>query len=214
MTDHHDHDGSRGSSLPRPGHTDTVDAWDARYRDARDAGGTIWSQSPNAWVEATLAELPVGTALDLGAGEGRNALWLAARGWRVTAVDYSEQGIATGRSRAESEGLDLDWVVADLREWRTDARFDVVLLSYVHIGAEALAAVVRAAPLVPGGTLAIIGHDRTNRVGGPSDPAILLDPDELADAAAGLEILTVGRVERETPNGVALDTVLVARAPL
>ncbi|MDM4762119.1 class I SAM-dependent methyltransferase [Galbitalea sp. SE-J8] len=193
--------------------TDTAAAWDARYRDARSAGGTIWSRSPNAWVEATLADLPPGRALDLGAGEGRNALWLAARGWRVTAVDYAEQGVATGRSRAESEGLELEWVVADLREWRTDARFDLVLLSFVHIGAEALATVVRAAPLAPGGTLAIIGHDRTNTVGGPPDRTILLDPDELTDAAAALEIVTVGRVERPTPEGVALDTVLVARAP-
>jgi SAM-dependent methyltransferase len=188
-------------------------AWDARYREARAHGASTWSHAPNAWVASTLSALPPGSALDLGAGEGRNALWLASVGWRVTAVDYSEEGVATGRERAESAGLTLDWVVADLRDWTTSERFDLVLLSYVHIGSAALAAVIRSVPLAPGATLAIIGHDRTNTVGGPADPAILLDPDELAAAAAHLDILEVGRVERATPDGIAIDTVLVARAP-
>jgi SAM-dependent methyltransferase len=202
MTEH-THDGPSG--------TEGVPAWDERYRSARDGGGTTWSSTPNAWVERTLAPLSPGSALDLGAGEGRNALWLASRGWRVTAVDYSAEGVATGRDRAEHDGLDIDWAVADVRDWRAPHPYDLVLLSFVHLGADALARLIRSAPLAPGGVLAIIGHDRTNTVGGPADASILLDPDELADAAAHLAIETVGRVERPTPEGTALDTVLVAR---
>jgi SAM-dependent methyltransferase len=189
--------------------TDDAHGWDARYGSARAAGGTEWSATPNAWVERTLGPLAPGTALDLGAGEGRNALWLAGRGWRVTAVDYSAEGIATGRSRAGD--FDLEWVVADITTWRAPRLYDVVLFSFVHIAADEFAQLIRSAPLAPGGTLAIIGHDVTNSVGGPSDRSILLDPARLADAAAHLEIVTSGRVERETPHGVAVDAVLVAR---
>lgn len=197
----HDHDG----------HTDTAHAWDERYGSARAAGGTTWSQEPNAWVEATLRQLTPGTALDLGAGEGRNALWLASRGWRVTAVDYSAQGIATGRSRDPEQSV--EWVVADITTWSAPSRYDLVLFSFVHIPGASFDALIRDAPLAPGGTLAIIGHDVTNTVGGPSDRGILLDPVRMADAAAGLDIVTAGRVERVTAQGTAIDAVLVARSP-
>lgn len=189
--------------------TDDAPGWDARYHDARVTGQTTWSPTPNAWVEATVAGLAPGSALDLGAGEGRHALWLAGRGWRVTAVDYSAEGIETGRSRAGL--LDVDWVVGDARTWRPSRLYDLVLLAYLHIPHADLARVIGDVPLARGGTLAVIGHDETNTVGGPSDASILLSPDRLRDAAAGLEIVTADRIERSTPNGVALDTVLVAR---
>src|SRR5207244_12631949 len=69
-------------------------AWDERYRSAE----LVWGVRPNRWVERELADLPPGRALDLACGEGRNALWLAARGWQVTAVDFS--AVALDKARA------------------------------------------------------------------------------------------------------------------
>src|SRR3954464_7717573 len=89
-----------------------AEEWDERYREGR-----LWSVEPNAWVAETLADVPPGDAVDLGAGEGRNALWLASRGWRVTAVDFAEAGLAVGRSRASEAGLDVQWAAADARTW-------------------------------------------------------------------------------------------------
>ncbi len=77
-------------------------SWDARY------AGTdhVWSAEPNALAAELVADLPPGRALDLAAGEGRMALWLAARGWTVTALDFSAVGLAKGQARAEQDGLD------------------------------------------------------------------------------------------------------------
>ena len=71
-----------------------ADAWDVRYRESE----LVWSPGPNQFVEAELADLPPGRALDLAAGEGRNAIWLAEQGWQVTAVDFSQAGLDKGRS--------------------------------------------------------------------------------------------------------------------
>src|SRR4051812_45026447 len=84
--------------------TDAVRAteWDERYTARRQ-----WSDGPNALVGSLLDGVPPGDAVDLGAGEGRHALWLAARGWRVTAVDFSAVGL--GRGSAQAGGGDVAW---------------------------------------------------------------------------------------------------------
>src|SRR4051812_9854296 len=89
-------------------------AWDERYA-AAELG---WSASPNRFVAAELADLSPGRALDLAAGEGRNALWLAERGWQVTAVDFSRVGLEKARAlqRRHPRGaqLQVEWVHADV----------------------------------------------------------------------------------------------------
>lgn len=194
------------------------DFWDARYAAAAAADDTVWSLEPNAWIAATVGELPVGTAVDLGAGEGRNALWLASLGWRVTAVDFSAVGLETGRRRAESLGLDVMWVTADATIWVAPEPVDLVVMAYLQLPVAAFAAAVARATesLAPGGTLAVISHDRDNiarGVGGPQDPALLTTVDELAAAASGLAIERCEQFERVTATGTAIDTVLVARCP-
>jgi SAM-dependent methyltransferase len=95
-----------GHAPDRPGGpAHDAGTWDARYTQAAQDSGTVWSLTPNATVHSLLADAEPGTAVDLGAGEGRNAIWLAGRGWNVTAVDFSEAGQATGRTRADSVGL-------------------------------------------------------------------------------------------------------------
>lgn len=197
----------------------TLPDWDQRYRD-RPA---MWGREPNATIVAELTDLPPGRALDLGAGDGRHARWLAARGHRVVAVDGSQVAVDQLRAAAAAEGLDIDARVADLTDphaW-PDGPFDVVLLAYLHLPRAQLAAVHRlaAARLAPRGTLLLVGHDRTNLTdgtGGPPDPDVLTDPDEVRDdlRAAGLRTVTARRIRRPvaTEDGTvdAIDTLVRA----
>lgn len=186
--------------------------WDARY------AGTdrLWSATPNATVERVLRGLPPGRALDLGAGEGRHATWLAGLGWQVTALDFSAVGTERGRAGERSLGAGhppVDWVVADVLAWAPPdgAQFDLVLVSFLHLPADVFG---RARSwLTPGGRLVVVGHALRNLsdgVGGPSDPTLLHTQAQLAAAAEGMEVEQLGEVLRDTPDGTAIDLCLVA----
>ena len=103
-----------------------ADAWDQRYAAAE----RVWSVEPNVWLAQVARDLSPGRALDLACGEGRNAVWLAERGWRVTAVDFSAVALARGRAGSE----EVEWVEADVRAWAppVDA-FDLVAIVYLHL---------------------------------------------------------------------------------
>lgn len=187
--------------------------WDAKYA----ATDRLWSATPNATVAEVVAPLPPGRALDLGAGEGRHAAWLASHGWRATAVDFSAVGIDRGRAGAAEEGLDVDWVVADVLTWTPPPGtvYDLVIVAFIHLPDDVLARARRW--LAPGGRLVVVGHDLrnlTDGVGGPQDPALLHTEDEHRRAAEGLTVERLEEVLRETPDGTAIDRVLVARAPM
>jgi SAM-dependent methyltransferase len=167
-------------------------------------------------VERVVGGWPPGTALDLGAGEGRHALWLAERGWRVTAVDFSSVGIERGRVLARERGLDVDWVVADATTWTPEEgrTHDLVLVAYLHLPEDVLSRAARW--LAPGGALVVVGHalrNLTEGVGGPQDPAILHTTEQLRAAATGLDVERCEEVVRATDTGDAIDVVLVARRP-
>jgi len=186
--------------------------WDRRYEAA-----SVWSLEPNAWIAATLAGLSPGAAVDLGAGEGRNAIWLASLGWQVTAVDFAGVGLARGAARAKELGLEVTWVTADATTWVPPQVVDLVVVAYLQLPAPQLASTIgnAAGYLAPGGTLALIGHDRDNLrrgVGGPQDPAVLHTVEELLTAASGLDIIECAQFERVTAEGTAIDSVLVAKA--
>ena len=192
--------------------------WDARY-----AAAPVWSQGPNAVVADLLAPLPPGRAVDLGAGEGRHALWLTERGWEVTAVDFSAAGLARGRRLAEERGLDVRWEVADVTAWQPAEPVDLILVAYLQLPEQVLDGILRRAAtwLVPGGHLLVIGHDRANLErghGGPQDPEVLHTAQMLAAAAERLEVLDLEQVERPvtTEEGprTAVDTLLMARRPV
>jgi ubiquinone/menaquinone biosynthesis C-methylase UbiE len=189
-------------------------AWDQRYRDAQ----WIWGLTPNRFVAEELDARPPGRALDLACGEGRNALWLARQGWRVTAVDFSEVALEKGRKRAASDGaLDIEWVVADVTGYEPAARgFDLALVAYLHLSPADLDVVLRraAGALAPGGMALVVGHDVTNvaeGVGGPQDPWILYTPEAVAASLESLRIEKAGRVRRivEGETELAIDTLVV-----
>jgi 2-polyprenyl-3-methyl-5-hydroxy-6-metoxy-1,4-benzoquinol methylase len=195
-------------------------SWDKRYADS----DLVWSADPNQFFAAELFDLPAGRALDLGAGEGRNAMWLANHGWEVTAVDFSAVAIDKARAIAESRDLSVNWVVADISDYVPDAgSFDLVALVYIHLQPAVHDHVLRGAAtaLAPGGTLLVIGHDRTNiaeGVGGPQDPSVLFTPDEVVADLEGLEVVRAERVYRTvaTSGGdqVAIDALIRATRPL
>lgn len=200
-----EHDQARGGARP-PGHD--AAHWDERYAESE----RLWSAHPNATVADVVERMQPGRALDVGAGEGRHAAWLASRGWQVTAVDFSAVGISRGR--AETAGLDIDWVVDDVRTWEPPAgtTFDLVLVAYLHLADDVLGRL--AAWVAPGGSLVILGHalrNLTEGVGGPQDPRLLHTEEQLAAAAQGLQVERLGEVLRPTAEGHAIDLLLVAR---
>lgn len=184
--------------------------WDARYLARRQ-----WSDGPNALVAELVGDLPAGRAVDLAAGEGRHALWLAARGWDVTAVDFSAVGLERGMAQAGAERV--HWVTADVLAWPgPPSPVDLVLVAYLHLPtAEITSLLTRAAGwLRPGGRFLLLGHDvenLTRGVGGPQEPGILHSAERLAPVAALLEVDRLAPVQRGTPEGIAVDTLLWGR---
>ena len=137
------------------------EGWNRRY-EAREL---IWSATANRFLVEEAAGLVPGRALDLGAGEGRNAVWLAEQGWEVTAVDFSEVGLAKGGRLAGERGVRARWVAADLREYDPEAdAFELVALLYLHLPADDRRHVLAAASaaVAPGGVLLVIGHHTSN----------------------------------------------------
>lgn len=201
--------------------------WDRRYQETE----LVWGAAPNRFVVEETSGLTPGRALDLAAGEGRNALWLADAGWRVTAVDFSAVALERGKRLAAELGVDVEWVHADAREYAPEPEaYDLALLAYLHLFREECARVLEHAvrALAPGGLLVSVGHDRSNLVhgtGGPQDPELLHDADritaDITGAAAALSVplrmRRAGRVWREvTVDGeerAAIDALVVAARP-
>jgi len=177
--------------------------WDQRHA----AQQPIESTEPDSTLVDEIGSLRPGRALDLGAGDGRNAIWLAERGWKVTAVDFSQVALERGRSRAEAGGVTVDWQLGDLLEWSPEARaYDLVTLFFIHLpGTERRGVYARAADAVaPGGTLLIVAHDRANLadgVGGPQDPDVLVSPGEVAAELPGFRIDRAETMRRPAPDG-------------
>jgi SAM-dependent methyltransferase len=192
-------------------------AWDEAYRKAP----TLWGAAPNRFVAEQFGSRTPGRALDLACGNGRNTLWLARSGWRVTAVDFSAVALAAGSEQARAEELEIEWLRRDATEYQPErGRYDAVVVAYLHLPAEPLARALRdaAAAVAPGGRLVVVGHDVTNLadgVGGPQDPAVLYTPETVATALGTLQVRRAERVTRPVDGAdgkVAIDTLVVADA--
>ena len=160
--------------------------WEEHYRDH----AAKHQHRPNAQLVAEAGRLEVGRALDAGCGEGADATWLAARGWRVTAVDIAATALQRAQEYAAELGPDvtsrIDWVQADLTGWTPPPeRFDLVSAQYVHVPGPARAALFArlAASVAPGGTLLVAGHhpsDLETSICRGEQPDLYLTAEEIA----------------------------------
>jgi SAM-dependent methyltransferase len=195
------------------------EAWNRRYAGRE----LLWTAQPNRFLVAEASDLPPGRALDVACGEGRNAVWLAERGWDVTGVDFSEVALEKAHVLARSRNVEARWVQADLLDYRPEPRtFDLVLVFYLQVPARERREIVRAVAegVAANGTLLLVGHDRSNLEhghGGPRDEAVLYTPgDVVADlVGTGVEIERSEVVSRpvSAPEGdrTALDALVRAR---
>ena len=207
----------RPSASVRPGFA--REDWNARYA----AKELLWTAEPNRLFASEVEGLEPGRALDLACGEGRNAVWLAERGWRVTAVDFSDVALEKARRLAASRGVEVEWVVADLLAFEPDPRsFDLVALLYLQLPHEELERAVAAAAeaVAPGGTLIVLGHDTRNLTeghGGPKDASVLYTPADVVRWVGDLVVERADTVHRSVPledgEAVALDAFVHARRP-
>jgi len=193
--------------------------WNERYRTAE----LVWTAEANRFLVAEVSGLPPGRVLDVAAGEGRNAVWLAEQGWAATAVDYSDVAMAKARELAALRGVAIETAVGDATEpLPGGSTFDLVVVAYLQLAEPQRSAALRnaAAAVAPGGTLLVISHDESNLehgYGGPQDPSVLTGPETVAAALTGFEIVKAERVERpvDTADGprTAIDHVVKARRP-
>jgi len=209
----------RPETSVRPGFA--RDDWNARYAQKE----YLWTAAPNRRFAEEVAGLAPGRALDLACGEGRNAVWLAERGWEVTGVDFSDVALAKAALLATSRGVEVEWVVADvLDDDPVAGAFDLVVVLYLQLPREAMLRAIRgaASAVAPGGTLLVLGHDSANIAdghGGPKDPAVLYTADDLVPLLEGLTVDHAGPVRRTVTldqggEAVAIDAFVRVRRPV
>lgn len=190
--------------------------------DERHSAGDFEGEGPNPTLVSAVADLPKGRALELAAGSGTNAVWLAGQGWDTSAVDWSPVGLANGRAKAAATGVHVEWLERNLFDWSPPARsFDLVVIVYLHLPTDERRPVYAhaAAAVAPGGRLVVIGHDRINATegeGGPPDPERLFTATEIGAELTGghaeLETERAEVVRRVPPPGRGpIDALLVLR---
>jgi SAM-dependent methyltransferase len=221
---HHQHSTTSRDHSFDPAEILTQEFWEARYRSSDQ----VWSGNPNPRLVEHVSVLTPGTALDAGCGEGADAIWLAARGWRVTAIDVSTVALERGATEAAATGADIagriTWQQADILSWEPiPEQFDLVSAQFIHLPTRErevfhgkLASAVR-----PGGTLLIVAHhpsDLDTSMQRPNMPDFFFTADQIAARLdpADWQIDVAGAPEREAtdPDGhpIAIrDTVLMAR---
>ena len=198
--------------------------WDQRYQSS----STLWSGQANPQLVTEAPDLPPGSALDVGCGEGADAIWLAQRGWRVTAVDVStvalERGAAHALDVSDEVAQRITWLHADLNEWVPPAAsYDLVSAQFMHLPKVQRERLHNrlAESVAPGGTLLVVGHhpsDLQTAVPRPSVAGLLFTSFEVADSLAKEQwVIVVGEARaRQTldPDGNAVtihDAVLRAQ---
>ena len=178
--------------------------WNERYA----AEGYAYGDAPNGLLVESRAHLPAaGRALCLAEGEGRNAVWLAEQGLRVTAVDIAEQGMAKARALAARRGVEIETRVCDLGEFDPGlACWDLIVSVFAHlpprVRAEVHARCVRA--LAPGGVFLYIGYapeQLGKGTGGPKEAALLPDIADIEAELAGLTCVRRAHGPRQIAEG-------------
>lgn len=184
----------------------TAKFWDERY----GSKPTIWSGNPNQRLVEQVSDLAPGRALDVGSGEGADAIWLARRGWQVTGIDVSTVALERAATVAAGAGAGIaeriSWQQADVLTWGpAPETFDLVSAQFMHLPPEALAALHTrlAAAVRPGGTLLIVGHHPLDHETGvrPTGSAELLFTAEAIAARLDPELWEIAVAEAQSRQG-------------
>ena len=199
-----------------------ADFWDERYRSAH----RVWSGKPNPQLVAEVAGRPPGRALDVGCGEGADAIWLARAGWAVVAADISgvalERGAHHARDTDPALAARIEWRQADLLTQPPRAgSFDLVSAQFMQLPPDQRTRLFTAlaAAVADGGMLLVVGHhpsDLATGVPRPPMPDLFYTPDEIAgllDDSWSVEVSEARPRPATTPDGTDVtihDTVLVA----
>jgi len=212
------HPGGRGLPQATSSHASRA-RWNRRWSEERAEP----SPTPSDFLVAEVEGLPPRRALDLACGAGRNAVWLARRGWQVTAVDFSDAALRMARALAADARVTVEWIEADAVVWEPPPRaWDLVCVLYLQLpAAERRSALAHAAAAVrPGGTLLVVGHDLLNLTegwAGPTQADVLFTPDDVVAEIEGLDVVRAERVRRavaDAPAGRdAIDALVRARRP-
>lgn len=194
-------------------------AWNDRYAQH----DLVWSSEPNEFVKMHVADLDPGRALDLGCGEGRNAIWLAQKRWAVVATDFSDVAIEKAIASSHHRGITVDFRVEDATEVAAhEGHYDLIVMAYLHVDAAAFDDILRRAvqKLAPKATLFVVGHhiDNPDRGhGGPPDRRVLQDPETIAAHLTDLHIVAAQEVTRtvhvDGGEATAIDALVIATAP-
>lgn len=196
--------------------------WNERYANRFEAYG----DAPNDFLRAVARTIPDGPVLEIAAGEGRNAIFLASLGYEVTAMDQSEVGLANAKDLAERHGLPLRTCVADLSDFDFGAgewAGIVGIWSHLPPGlrAQVHASCVRG--LRPGGAMILELYSPAQLdmpgIGGPPDIAFLLDPAAARSELAGLDFELLQEARRDVDEGrfhqgPSATTQVLARRPI
>lgn len=187
--------------------------WDRRFSDP----ASPWSVEPDRLLVELASGLAPGRAVDLGAGTGRNAVWLAAQGWNVTAVDASTVGLRKTAEAALAAGVEVEVLQADLYQWTPPAgAFDLVVMANLHPEPARRDEVFARASeaLADGGRLFVIGHHAdglAKGAPGPPDPARRYTEDRLEGHFPGVRLDRLERIETGAADeGGSYDLVLLA----
>jgi SAM-dependent methyltransferase len=198
------------------------DFWEQRWSQVlREHADQVARRPPNTHLTAEVENLRPGHALDAGCGHGSDTLWLATRGWQVTAVDFSAAALTHARSTAEALGADvaqrIDWVEGDLATWTPQpGHYDLVTCLYVHV-AGSMAEMVRrmAAGVALGGTLLLVGHRPIDPATGAATPAAGQVQVSVDTAVAALDPdrweFAVAEERTRAQAGSGVDAVICAR---
>ena len=192
--------------------------WDRRYAGRE----LIWTSQANRFLIQEVDGLAPGRALDLACGEGRNAIWLAERGWNVTGVDFSKTGLEKARQLEDARGVHAEWIAADLLDYQPETRaFELVIVFYLQVAEAERTPILKtaASAVAPGGTFLLVAHDSANIAeghGGPQEPAVLYTAEDVSRdlEGTGLRIERAERVERpvDTAEGVRIALDALVRA--